>query len=135
MGLQEVYEADQIEALKRFGRMLRDKRREAGYKHGTTFAEKVGEISRVSSQYLSQIETGYINPKRGPVVPSSKLLDAISAVLGWPRSEIDRELSSVYDKEVQERLGDFLTKMLSTLDQDQVEEFVGLVRQAWNRTH
>jgi len=135
MGLQEVYEADRVEALKRFGRLLRDKRQEAGYKRGITFAEKVSELCPVSSQYLSQIETGYINPKRGLVVPSGKLLDAISAVLCWPRSEIDRELSSVYDEEVQTRLGDFLTKMLSTLDRDQVDEFVGLIRQAWERTH
>lgn len=44
----------------------------------------VSEVTRLSVGYLSNLENGYVNPKRGSVVPSDETLAALSAAVDLP---------------------------------------------------
>ena len=130
MNFQEEYKKARKETLQRFGKLLREKRLAKGYKTGLQFARKVSEIYPVSSQYLSQIEGGSGNTKRQPVTPSSKVLEAISQALEWPRSEIDEALKGVNDDDVQLRLGAYITQMVGEFKDGELEDFIALLRRA-----
>lgn len=130
MNFQEEYKKARKETLQRFGKLLREKRLAQGYKTGLQFARKVSETYPVSSQYLSQIESGSGNARREPVIPSSKVLDAISQALEWPRSEIDEALRGVNDDDVQLRLGAYITRMVGEFKDEELEDFIALLRRA-----
>lgn len=135
MNFAEHHEAVRTNALRTFGAALRAKRLAVGIKRGIDFAERISKICPISSQYLSQIENGYVNTKRGPVLPSGKVLDAIAEVLEWPRREIDDLLDVAYGNEVQTRLGSFLTRMVKDFEEEELDEFFGLIRQAWRQVN
>jgi transcriptional regulator with XRE-family HTH domain len=64
------------ERLKVLGDLVRERRTELGL-NLKDFHLKSG----VGYSYLSNIERGYVNPKRGPVVPSDEILATIAEAL------------------------------------------------------
>ena len=73
--------------LKALGKALRARRLTLGLK-----LREVEERSGVGLEYLSNIERGYVNPKRGPVTPSDDVLTRIASALGIPLRELHAAL-------------------------------------------
>lgn len=69
--------------LKQLGQLIRDARRS----HEWTL-KQLSEKSGVGYSYCSNIERGYVNPKRGPVTPSDDTLFALAKTLDLPTSRI-----------------------------------------------
>lgn len=81
--------------LQEFGRELR-RRREGLDVDAKVFAARIG----ISPQHLSQLETAYHKPGRGPVGPSDEVIDAISRALEWPVLHIRHTLGQIPDDEI-----------------------------------
>ena len=75
------------ERIKMLGNVIRQARSEKGWTQYDLY-EKTG----LSVGYISNIEKGYVNPKRGPVVPSDDTLIAISQALDIPIRRLHAEL-------------------------------------------
>lgn len=73
--------------LKVIGTVILAARKEKGWTQYELF-QKTG----LSVGYISNIENGYVNPKRGPVVPSDDSLSSFSEALGIPLSRLHSSL-------------------------------------------
>ena len=80
--------------LHNLGRELRMRREALGLKSLREFARRVD----VSPQHLSQLERGYVNPKRGLVVPSDEVLEKLAAGLDVPLSRLHALLGRLNDQ-------------------------------------
>lgn len=88
------YGMDAEQMLKALGQIIRDARQQKEWTQGD-LAGAVG----LSVGYISNIEKGYVNPKRGPVVPSDDTIRAFAAALDVPvrrfhsalRRDVDHE--------------------------------------------
>ncbi len=63
--------------LKHLGQFIRKSREDKGWT-----LKDLHEKSGIGYSYVSNIERGYINPKRGPVTPSDDVLTQIAETLG-----------------------------------------------------
>ena len=73
-----------VSDLERLGAEVRRAREARGYPSARSFAAAIG----VSPQHLSHIERGYVNPKRGLIVPSDDVLDKIAGGADVPVSRL-----------------------------------------------
>ena len=73
------YGMDLSNRLRVLGRALREARVEKKWTQG-----ELSDVTRLSVGYISNLENGYINPKRGPVVPSDETIGALSLALDLP---------------------------------------------------
>ena len=79
------------EKVKRLGAYIRARRLDAGFKT----LQSLGDATGLKPSYLSNIETGYINPTRGPVIPSDDVLLTIAKALDIPVSDLHAALGRV----------------------------------------
>lgn len=84
---------DLEDRLKALGRIIRDARTEKEWTQ-SELADRV----RLSIGYISNIEKGYINPKRGPVVPSDVTLASFAEALNISVSSLHSALGRDVDK-------------------------------------
>jgi len=82
-----------ITELQNLGRELRARRIASGRRSLSKFATDIG----VSRQHLSHIENAYVNPRRGPVVPSDEVLQKVSSGYGVPLSRLHALLGRTPD--------------------------------------
>ena len=80
--------------LKGLGQIVRAARRERQWT-----LQELSEKSGVGHSYLSNIERGYVNPKRGPVTPSDDMLVALSQSLSIPLPNMHAALGRVPNPE------------------------------------
>jgi transcriptional regulator with XRE-family HTH domain len=74
--------------VKQLGVYIRKTRINKGIKTQKEFSALTG----IRANYLSNIETGYINPERGPVVPSDEVLGSIAKALEIPVGHLHAQL-------------------------------------------
>lgn len=86
-------------------------------------ARELSHRSGIGFTYISNIERGYINPKRGPVVPSDEVLAALANGLEIDVSELHAQLG---------RLGALAQG--DTLEDDEERRRMELVYQAYKGT-
>lgn len=73
-----------VEAL---GALIKSARREK-----KLTLKELSAISGLTTGYIGNVENGYINPKRGPVVPSDESLRSLSLALDIPTVEMHAAL-------------------------------------------
>lgn len=83
-----------VSNLERLGEEVRRARLAQGYSSARAFAAVIG----VSPQHLSHIERGYVNPKRGLVVPSDDVLEKIATGASVPVSRLHALLGRMPDQ-------------------------------------
>jgi transcriptional regulator with XRE-family HTH domain len=92
--LEMPVETDRIDRLRAFGQELRTRRKSLGIDQ-KVLAARLG----ISNQHLSQLETAYDKPGRGPVGPSDKVISAIAETLNWRKNDIHDMLGRLDDEE------------------------------------
>lgn len=78
------------EKLRRLGAAVREAREAKGWNQSELAAK-----SGVGKGYVSNIETGYVNPDRGPVTPSDEVLAQLAQALEMPVAELHRALGRI----------------------------------------
>jgi transcriptional regulator with XRE-family HTH domain len=76
-----------VSQLKDLGSLIRAAREAEGWS-----LKELSEKSGVGYSYASNIERGYVNPKRGPVTPSDDVLFALAKTLRMPISKLHGSL-------------------------------------------
>ncbi len=79
--------------LENLARELKARRLALGEPVLARFAKKIG----VSRQHLSHLESAYVHPSRGPVLPSDEMLEKISKGYGVPLSRLHALLGRMPD--------------------------------------
>lgn len=109
------------------GQVIKDARNEKDWTQ-SDLAQKV----QLSVGYISNIEKGYVNPKRGPVVPSDDSLNALANALGVPVSRFHSELGRSANEEsarpmmtfVEQKLKESPGGTMYNLTPDQADQLV-----------
>jgi transcriptional regulator with XRE-family HTH domain len=85
------------------GLLLRTARLEKGWTQSDV-AKRTG----LTTGYISNLEQGYVNPKRGPVVPSDDSLRAFSEALELPLEKMHAALGRVRDHDLDPEVRGFV---------------------------
>ena len=79
--------------LKALGSVVKEARIGRGWTQ-----KQLETASGIGNNYISNIERGYVNPKRGPVTPSDDVMNALSKALGISASDLHAALGRVDDE-------------------------------------
>lgn len=103
------------EKVRRLGGVIRERRKLLGWTLDE-LADAIGKTLPLTKSYLSNVERGYVNPRRGPVVPSDEALQAIARALGMPEMDLHKALGRVPENVVE--LDEFQTSLLKAVAED-----------------